>query len=117
VASTHLWLWSLVIVWMLPLMLSCEGGIAAVIWTDLMQFVSYVGGSLLAAYELLHLIAGGWSGFLDAARAAGKLQVWSSRWDLTVPFTVWAGVVGGTFPTNAPHGTDPPLAERPRSGR
>jgi SSS family transporter len=89
-----------------------EGGIAAVIWTDLIQFVIYIGGSLLAAYELVHLIPGGWAGVIDTARAAGKLQVWSFSWDLTLPFTFWAGVIGGTFLTNATHGTDQLLVQR-----
>jgi SSS family transporter len=108
----HLWLWSIVIVGVLTLVYTFEGGIAAVIWTDLIQFVIYIGGSLLAAYELAHLIPGGWTGFIESARAAGKLQVWSFRWDLTVPFTFWAGVIGGTFLTNATHGTDQLLVQR-----
>ncbi len=110
--SPHLWLWSIVIVGLLTLVYTFEGGIAAVIWTDLVQFVIYVGGSILAGYELLHLIAGGWTGFVETARAAGKLQLWSFRWDLTVPFTFWAGVIGGTFLTNATHGTDQLLVQR-----
>jgi SSS family transporter len=108
----HLWLWSIVLVGVLTLVYTFEGGIAAVIWTDLIQFVIYVGGSVLAAYELVHMMPGGWTGFVDAARAAGKLQVWSFRWDLTVPFTFWAGVIGGTFLTNATHGTDQLLVQR-----
>src|SRR5205807_4957268 len=51
----HLWLWSIVIVGTLTLIYTFEGGIAAVIWTDLIQLIIYIGGSLLAAYELLHL--------------------------------------------------------------
>jgi solute:Na+ symporter, SSS family len=108
----HLWLWSIVIVGVLTLIYTFEGGIAAVIWTDLIQFVIYVGGSILAAYELVHLTPGGWSGILDAGRAAGKLQVFSFTWDFTVPFTFWAGLIGGTFLTNASHGTDQLLVQR-----
>ncbi|HYM24353.1 MAG TPA: hypothetical protein VEU08_14150, partial [Vicinamibacterales bacterium] len=63
----HLWLWSIVIVGMLTLVYTFEGGIAAVIWTDLIQLVIYVGGSLLAAYMLLHLTPGGWAAILDDA--------------------------------------------------
>ncbi len=110
--SPHLWLWSIVIVGVLTLVYTFEGGIAAVIWTDLIQFVIYVGGSILAAYELLHLLPGGWTGFIEAARAAGKLQIWSFSRDLSVPFTFWAGVIGGTFLTNATHGTDQLLVQR-----
>jgi len=108
----NLWLWSIVIVGMLTLIYTFEGGIAAVIWTDLIQFVIYIGGSLLAAYELVRLTPGGWAGIVDAGRAAGKLQVFSFSWDLTVPFTFWAGVIGGTFLTNATHGTDQLLVQR-----
>src|SRR5215475_2728858 len=57
----HLWLWSIVIVGVLTLVYTFEGGIAAVIWTDLIQLLIYIGGSILAAYMLLHLIPGGWN--------------------------------------------------------
>src|SRR3954470_7270643 len=108
----HLWMWSIVIVGVLTLIYTFEGGIAAVIWTDLIQFVIYIGGSLLAAYELVHLTPGGWRGILETASAAGKLQLLSFSTDLTVPFTFWAGVIGGTFLTNASHGTDQLLVQR-----
>src|SRR5262249_2640821 len=58
---SNLWLWSIVIVGALTLVYTFEGGIAAVIWTDLIQLIIYIGGSLVAAYELLHLIPGGWN--------------------------------------------------------
>src|SRR5438270_4439576 len=45
----NLWLWSIVIVGVLTLVYTFEGGIAAVIWTDLIQLVFYVVVSLLAA--------------------------------------------------------------------
>src|SRR5437868_14091483 len=90
----HLWLWSIVIVGLLTLVYTFEGGIAAVIWTDLVQLVIYVGGSLLAAYMLVQLVPGGWAAIVDDARAAGKLQAISWSWDLTVPFTFWAGLTG-----------------------
>ena len=108
----HLWLWSIVIVGLLTLVYTYEGGIAAVIWTDLVQLVIYVGGSLLAAYMLVHLVPGGWTAIVADARAAGKLQAISWSWDLTVPFTFWAGLIGGCFLTMASHGTDQLLVQR-----
>jgi SSS family transporter len=108
----HLWLWSIVIVGVLTLVYTFEGGIAAVIWTDLVQLVIYVAGSLLAAYMLVHLVPGGWPAILADARAAGKLQFVSWSWDPTVPFTFWAGLVGGCFLTMASHGTDQLLVQR-----
>jgi solute:Na+ symporter, SSS family len=108
----HLWLWSIVIVGVLTLVYTFEGGIAAVIWTDLIQLIIYVGGSLLAAYELIHLVPGGWSTIASEAAAAGKFQFVSFKFDLSVPFTFWAGLLGGTFLTMASHGTDQLLVQR-----
>src|SRR5438477_8677125 len=87
----HLWLWSIVSVGLLTLVYTFEGGIAAVIWTDLVQLVIYVGGSLLAAYMLVQLVPGGWPEIVADARAHGKLQVISWSLDASVPFTFWAG--------------------------
>lgn len=111
-ALPNLWLWSIVIVGLLTLVYTFEGGVAAVIWTDLIQFVIYIGGSLLAGYMLVRLTPGGWTAFVDAARAAGKLQIVSFSWDLNVPFTFWAGLIGGAFLTTASHGTDQLLVQR-----
>ena len=108
----HLWLWSIFIVGVLTLIYTFEGGIAAVIWTDLIQLVIYIAGSLLAAYMLLRLIPGGWSGVVAEAAPAGKFQVVSFAWDLNLPFTFWAGLLGGTFLTMASHGTDQLLVQR-----
>jgi SSS family solute:Na+ symporter len=108
----HLWLWSIVIVGVLTLVYTFEGGIAAVIWTDLIQLVIYIAGSILAAYMLVTLVPGGWHAILADARAAGKLHFVSWSWDLTVPFTFWAGVAGGCFLTMASHGVDQLLVQR-----
>src|SRR5213595_2346957 len=70
----YLWLWSIIIVGVLTLVYTFEGGIAAVIWTDLIQLVIYIGGSLLAAYELIHLVLGGWHQIAAQASAANKFQ-------------------------------------------
>jgi SSS family solute:Na+ symporter len=108
----HLWLWSIVIVGLLTLIYTFEGGIAAVIWTDLIQLVIYVGGSLLAAYELIQLIPGGWNTIAAQGAEAGKFQVLSFSFNPTLPYTFWAGLLGGTFLTMASHGTDQLLVQR-----
>ena len=108
----HLWLWSIFTVGLLTLIYTFEGGIAAVIWTDLIQLVIYIGGSLLAAYMLIRLIPGGWGGVVAEAAPVNKFQVFSFSWDLKLPFTFWAGVLGGTCLTMASHGTDQLLVQR-----
>lgn len=108
----NLTLWSIVIVGVLTLIYTFEGGIAAVIWTDLIQLVIYIGGSLVAAYMLLNLVPGGWQEIAQEATAAGKFQTFSFSWDFGLPFTFWAGLFGGTFLTMASHGTDQLLVQR-----
>src|SRR5439155_17186605 len=45
------------------------GGMQAVIWTDLIQFVIYICGALLAGLYILHQVEGGPAGFLAAGQA------------------------------------------------
>lgn len=108
----NLTLWSIVIVGVLTLIYTFEGGIAAVIWTDLIQLIIYIGGSLVAAYMLLTLVPGGWSEIHSIGAEAGKFQVVSFKLDFGMPFTFWAGIFGGTFLTMASHGTDQLLVQR-----
>ena len=108
----NLTVWSIVIVGVLTLVYTFEGGIAAVIWTDLIQLVIYIGGSLVAAYMLLNLVPGGWTEIAAQATAAGKFQLISLSTDFSLPFTFWAGLLGGTFLTMASHGTDQLLVQR-----
>ena len=108
----NLTVWSIVIVGVLTLVYTFEGGIAAVIWTDLVQLVIYIGGSLVAAYMLLTLVPGGWTEIASEATAAGKFQLISLSADFSLPFTFWAGLLGGTFLTMASHGTDQLLVQR-----
>jgi SSS family transporter len=108
----HLTIWSIVIVGVLTLVYTFEGGIAAVIWTDLIQLIIYVGGSLVAAYMLLTLVPGGWNEIHAQVAAVDKFQLFSFKWSYNLPFTFWAGVFGGTFLTMASHGTDQLLVQR-----
>jgi SSS family solute:Na+ symporter len=107
-----LWLWAIVAMGVLTLVYTFEGGMTAVIWTDLIQFVIYAAGSLLAAVLLWRLVPGGAPAIIAAGRGAAKFRVLSFSTNLTVPFTFWAGLVGGTFLTMASHGTDQLLVQR-----
>src|SRR5437667_1224420 len=51
---------SIGIVTALTLIYTFEGGMAAVIWTDVVQMFIYVGGTLVGFWVLLHRIPGGW---------------------------------------------------------
>ncbi|HJT77087.1 MAG TPA: sodium:solute symporter [Gemmataceae bacterium] len=88
------------------------GGVQAVIWTDLIQFVIYIFGALLAGGYILHLIPGGWAGFLAAGEQAHKFTLLDFSADPTRWDTFWAGLVGGAFLTMASHGADQMMVQR-----
>lgn len=88
------------------------GGMAAVIWTDVIQLVVYLVGAIIAAVILLDRIPGGWPEVVRVAGANGKFQVFDFTWSIGRDYTFWSGVVGGAFLTTATHGTDQLMVQR-----
>jgi solute:Na+ symporter, SSS family len=103
---------SIAIITILTLIYTFEGGLAAVIWTDVVQTFIYVGGTLIGVVTILHLVPGGWAMIHSTAAIAGKLQVFDFSINFWKPYTFWAGLVGGTFLTTASHGTDQLIVQR-----
>ena len=109
---------SIGIVAILTLFYTFEGGMRAVIWTDVIQFAMYLTGSVAAFFLLLHKIPGGWAEVTHVAAAAGgKLSVFDFAFSLTRSYTFWSGLLGGTFLTMASHGTDQTMVQRLLSAR
>jgi SSS family transporter len=103
---------SIAIITALTLIYTFEGGLAAVIWTDVVQTVIYVGGTLVGVSVILQLVPGGWPAIHDLAANAGKLRVFDFTPTFWKPYTFWAGVFGGAFFTLASHGTDQLIVQR-----
>jgi SSS family solute:Na+ symporter len=103
---------SIAIITALTLIYTFEGGLTAVIWTDVVQTVIYVGGTLVGLFTILHLVPGGWPAIHTLAEGAGKLQIFDFTLDFWKPYTFWAGLIGGTFFTLASHGTDQLIVQR-----
>ena len=103
---------SIAIITALTLIYTFEGGLAAVIWTDVVQTVIYVGGTLVGLFTILHRVPGGWPAIHSLAETTGKLRVFDFSPDLWKPYTFWAGLIGGTFLTTASHGTDQLIVQR-----
>src|SRR4051812_6526510 len=103
---------SIAIITILTLIYTFEGGLAAVIWTDVVQTFIYVGGTLVGLFTILHLVPGGWAAIHGMAESAGKLRIFDFSPDFWKPYTFWAGLVGGAFLTTASHGTDQLIVQR-----
>jgi solute:Na+ symporter, SSS family len=109
---------SILIITLLTMFYTFEGGMRAVIWTDFIQFLLYLTGSIAAFFFLLHKIPGGWPEVTQVAAAAGgKLQIFDFAFSLTKSYTFWSGLLGGTFLTMASHGTDQTMVQRLLSAR
>ena len=97
----------------LTVLYTFEGGMKAVIWTDVAQFLLYLTGSLVTLALLLHRIPNGWNEVVQVASVHGnKLQVLDFSWNLATKYTFWSGLIGGTFLTLATHGTDQTIVQR-----
>src|SRR2546422_9379383 len=104
----------------LTLLYTFEGGMKAVIWTDVIQLVLYLIGSAAAFVLLLGRLPRGWAeGTQGAAASRHKFRVFDFTFSyprtLTPTYTFWSGLIGGTFLTLARHGTAPSLVRRIRA--
>ena len=88
------------------------GGMKAVVWTDVIQFCVYILGACAALLILARELPGGWPTLIETARQGGKLHLLDFRFDLTRPFTFWAGVLGGMVLNTATHGVDQMMVQR-----
>src|SRR5256714_6907276 len=73
---------SIAIITLLTLIYTFEGGLAAVIWTDVVQTFIYIGGTLLGVAAIIHSVPGGWSHIHQVGSAAGKFRIF----DFTLSF-------------------------------
>jgi SSS family transporter len=97
----------------LTVLYTLEGGMKAVIWTDVAQLLLYLTGSAVTFWVLLYRIPGGWSEVTQVAGVAGhKLQVFDFSFHWATKYTFWSGLIGGAFLTMASHGTDQTIVQR-----
>lgn len=75
------------------------GGITAVIWTDVVQMLMmFLGIGLAITFMIAGLPEG--VGVADAAYIGGVQQMWNAvdfSWDPQSRYTIWSGLIGGTF--------------------
>ncbi len=113
---------AIVVIVALTLFYTFEGGMTAVIWTEVAQTTLYLAGAAISFVMILHAVPGGWSHVAEMAGAAGKLAVFDFRFAPTMSFfsrtyTFWAGLAGGCFLTTASHGTDQLMVQMLLSAR
>jgi len=113
---------SIILIVGLTLFYTFEGGMTAVIWTDVVQMCLYVAGAAVSLIVILAQIPGGWPHVAEIASQSGKFKVFDFAFAPSMQFfsrtyTFWAGLLGGCFLTMASHGTDQLMVQRLLSAR
>ena len=87
------------------------GGIKAVIWADVIQWMVYIAGGI-AALLIAFRLGGGASHALAIAQSAGKLRVFDFDLSFASKYTFLGGLIGGALLSAASHGTDQLIVQR-----
>jgi SSS family solute:Na+ symporter len=108
---------SIMLIVLLTLIYTFEGGMTAVIWTDVVQMFLYIAGAILSLFVILGKIPMGWNHVVEVAGSLGKFQVFDFGFSLTPEFfthtyNFWSGLIGGAFLTTASHGTEQLMVQR-----
>jgi solute:Na+ symporter, SSS family len=82
---------------LIALLYTMMGGMLAVIWTDTFQGVVLILGALIIMFALIGSVPDGIMGALSALKAEGKLSAIRLEPDITVPTTIWSGVIAMTL--------------------
>ena len=93
------------------------GGLRSVVWNDCIQFVIYTLGGLAAVFIIADQVPGQWDEVWTFARDSGKLNPLNFHFQLSDPYTFWAGLFGGAVLTIGTHGTDHMMVQRYLSAR
>ena len=88
------------------------GGVAAVIWTDVVQFFVLSLGAICALFVIVTTLPEGWSTLQTSGSAAGKFELLDFTSDPRVVFTFWAALIALPFQGVAVYGTDHLFTQR-----
>lgn len=82
------------------------GGIRAVVFTDVLQFLIFVLGGVLAIVFAIRGVPGGWVSLVAAGQEAEKFRLIDMSLNPALSFTLWAGVFAMPFQNLAAYGAD-----------
>jgi SSS family transporter len=88
------------------------GGIAAVIWTDFVQFFILIAGGIAALIFVTDALPDQWATLIETGQQAGKFKVIDFSTDPSVAFTFWAALIAMPFQNVAVYGTDHLFVQR-----
>ena len=108
-----------IIIGVLVIIYTVSGGTKAVNVTQKQQMAVIFAGMFAAFFLIIQYLPAniGFSNALDIAGASGKLDILDFSFDLDNRYTVWSGVIGGSFLALSYFGTDQSQVQRYLTGR
>jgi len=103
---------SIAVIAMFAVLWTWMGGIAAVIWTDFVQFFVLIFGGIAALVYVSGSLPEGWTSLVDSGYQAGKFKTFDFSTDPRVAFTFWAALIAMPFQNVAVYGTDHLFVQR-----
>lgn len=88
------------------------GGMRTVIWTDVMQFILFTFGGLLALIWIVISLDGGWADFIATGSQFARFDTLDLRIDKELQFTLWVAIFAVPFQNLGVFGTDQLMAQR-----
>ncbi|CAM1367943.1 Sodium:solute symporter [Tenacibaculum litoreum] len=108
-----------IIIGVLVIIYTVSGGTKAVSVTQKQQMAVIFAGMFVAFYLILQYLPDDitFTKALEIAGASDKMKVLDFSWDLNNRYTVWTGILGGTFLMLSYFGTDQSQVQRYLSGK
>ena len=108
-----------IVIGLLVIIYTVSGGTKAVSVTQKYQMAIIFSGMFIAFFLILEYLPNSvtFSKALDIAGASGKMDVLNFTFDLNERYTVWTGILGGTFLFLSYFGTDQSQVQRYLSGK
>jgi SSS family transporter len=107
----NLW-WSVALIGVPTVLYTMVGGVQAVTWVDVKQIILVVAALVAVVVVLLVQLPVSPDDALRLAGAAGRMRVFDLSFDVKQTYTVWSGVIGGTFLMMSYFGTDQSQVQR-----
>ena len=103
--------WAIVLVTAVTIFYCTLGGVEAVVWSDFVQSVILIGGTLVMFAFLIAGTDGGLSGFLTKGLEAGKFRTFDWAFDWSQP-CFWVVLIGGFVANLASYTSDQCVVQR-----
>ena len=88
------------------------GGMKAVVWTDVIQFVVYMAGAGIALLVVLQGLPEGTDTLIAEMQKPDRSRVFDFSFALDNEYTFWAGLLGGAVLSFGSHGVDQLIVQR-----